>query len=112
MIHKHFIVAVTALAIGVTGLSTIPARADNDTAKIIAGVAALAIIGTAISRSSRNDSYGVSRQHSYGYQPRYGHRRHRGHQQRHRAHRKHNYGYYDGYGQYHRYDYGYGKQRR
>ena len=99
MTYKGFITTLMAAAIALTGATAKPARAD-DTAKIIAGVAALAIIGTAIARSKKNDDHRVTRHH---YQPprhnvqRHGYRhvqpRHHGH--RHWAQRGHHghYGY-------------------
>lgn len=54
MIHRKFIALITATSIAVTGLTIAPAHAGkNDTAKIIAGVAALALIGVAISESKK-----------------------------------------------------------
>ncbi len=54
MIHRKFIALVAATSIAVTGLTTAPAQAKDDTAKIIAGVAALALIGVAISQSNKS----------------------------------------------------------
>ncbi|MDW3118383.1 MAG: hypothetical protein R8G60_11815 [Roseovarius pacificus] len=49
MFHRQFIAAVLAAAVAVTGMTAAPARADNDAAKVIAGVAALAVLGAAMS---------------------------------------------------------------
>ncbi|MEQ9261138.1 MAG: hypothetical protein RIG84_18785 [Roseovarius sp.] len=88
-LHDHLIAGVAAGALGLAGLSATPASADNDTAKIIAGAAALAIVGAAIADSADNRRYrGVTRGHG-GYHPDRGHR-----------------GYYDR--GYHRGGYGYG----
>ncbi len=86
MIRTHFIAGITALAIGVAGLTAAPAQASDDTAKILTGVAALAILGTVIAKSGKNDrhDYALSRGHSPRY---YGHSKHRHH--RHKAHRGH-----------------------
>ena len=47
-IHRKFIALVLGLSIAVTGFSAAPARADEDVAKVLAGLAALAILGVAI----------------------------------------------------------------
>ena len=65
MPFRNFITSIMAAAVALTMLSS-PARADNDTAKIIAGAAALAIIGMAIADANYNDNYYVSR---HGYNP-------------------------------------------
>jgi hypothetical protein len=53
--HRKFIALVSGLAVAVslTAATTAPARADNDAAKVLAGIAALAIIGAAIDNSNR-----------------------------------------------------------
>ena len=98
MMHKHFIAGITALALGIAGLTAAPVQAGNETAKIITGVAALAIIGTAIANSRDHDRRAISRNrgyskqrysrqgYSYGYDNysrpnryRFGSRRYRGH---------------------------------
>ncbi|MEQ8896391.1 MAG: hypothetical protein RID23_04815 [Roseovarius sp.] len=66
MPFKRFITSIMAAAMALTVLSSAPARADNDTAKIIAGAAALAIIGLAIKDANDNDNYYVSR---HGHNP-------------------------------------------
>ncbi|HKK85131.1 MAG TPA: hypothetical protein VJ942_06370 [Roseovarius sp.] len=59
--HRKFITLVVASAMAVTGLSAAPARADaEDAAKIIAGVAALAILGAAIA-DAKDDKDHVAR---------------------------------------------------
>jgi len=52
--HRKFIALILASALATTGLSAAPARADGDTARIFAGLAALAIIGAALERSNRH----------------------------------------------------------
>ena len=73
MLFKGFTTTLAAIAIAFASFSATPAKADNDAAKIIAGVAALAIIGAAIA-DNRNDRRYVTRH--YGYKPHYGHQRH------------------------------------
>ncbi|WP_417677714.1 hypothetical protein [Pseudodonghicola sp.] len=53
--HRKFIALVSGLAVAValTAATTAPARADNDAAKVLAGIAALALIGAAIDSSNR-----------------------------------------------------------
>ena len=46
--HRKFIALIIATAIAVTGMSALPARADNDAARFLAGLAAIALIGAAI----------------------------------------------------------------
>ena len=55
MTYKSFIASIMAAAIALTTFSAAPARAGDDAAKIIAGVAALAIIGAAIADSKNDD---------------------------------------------------------
>ncbi len=54
--HRSFIALISALAlaVAVTGATAAPARAGDDTARILAGLVGLAIIGAAI-EDSRND---------------------------------------------------------
>ncbi|MBE1285286.1 MAG: hypothetical protein GJ676_18380 [Rhodobacteraceae bacterium] len=52
--HKKFIATILIAALAVTGFTATPARADEDVAKVLAGLAALAIIGAAIS-NDRDD---------------------------------------------------------
>lgn len=58
--HRKFIALIVSAAIAVTGISLVakPARAD-ETTRILAGIAALALIGAAI-RSSREASVQVT----------------------------------------------------
>lgn len=59
--HRKFITLIVASAMAVTGLSAAPARADaEDAAKVIAGVAALAILGAAIA-DAKDDKDRVTR---------------------------------------------------
>ncbi|WP_293574100.1 hypothetical protein [Phaeobacter sp.] len=46
--HRKFIALVVAAAIAITGFSTAPAKADEDVAKVLAGLAVLGIIGAII----------------------------------------------------------------
>lgn len=60
--HRYFIAAVVTCTVVITGAFAAPARADsNDLAKALAGIAALAIIGKAI--SDRKDNNHVT--HNY-----------------------------------------------
>lgn len=65
--HRKFIALIVSTAIAVTGLSlsAAPARAD-DTTRIIAGIAALALLGAAIHNNRRHDAPVVS-QHTPPY---------------------------------------------
>jgi len=58
-LHRKFIAFVLMASLAVTGFSAAPARADEDVAKVIAGLAALAIIGAAINknRHENNNNY-------------------------------------------------------
>ncbi|MEQ9257736.1 MAG: hypothetical protein RIG84_01420 [Roseovarius sp.] len=98
MFRKLFLVPVMAAAVAFTGFTAAPAKADN-TAEIITGIAALAIIGYAISEANDNRNYYVSRDRYYGYAPRRNYYRHHGHQ-------RHHYNAYRKYKQhhYHRHD--------
>jgi hypothetical protein len=59
--HRKFIKLIMAASLAVTGLSAAPARADaEDAAKVIAGVAALAILGAAIA-DAKDDKDRVTR---------------------------------------------------
>lgn len=67
--HRKFIALIITVAVAVTGL-TAPARADtDDIAKVLAGIAALAIIGKAI--SDHNDDDRTVTRHVYQTPPRY-----------------------------------------
>ncbi|MEQ8899205.1 MAG: hypothetical protein RID23_19150 [Roseovarius sp.] len=115
IIRKRLLAGVTASAVGIAGLAGLtaaPAHADNDTAKYIAGAAAVAIIGAAIADSG-NDRY-----HDQGYATRdryYGGHNRYTRQQRHTRHNRHGYqraynqGYRDGYTRSHN---GYGNSSR
>jgi hypothetical protein len=87
---RKLIALVAAAAIAATGFSA-PAQARDrgETAAIVAGVAALAIVGATLASDRNKKHHGhVSRSHNRGhhsYAPRhnrgqaYGHSRHRGH---------------------------------
>lgn len=98
--HRKFIALIIGAALTVTSLTAAPAQAQNrgETAAIIAGVAALAIVGAALAddrkrdRNRRNDYvarghgyqqpyYAPKRQHKQVYNP--GHNRHHYNQNRH-----------------------------
>jgi len=49
-LHRKFIAFVLAASIAITGFSAAPARADEDFAKIVAGLAVLGILGAAINK--------------------------------------------------------------
>lgn len=75
MTHRTFISLILASALAITGVSAAPARAgDDDIAKWIAGVAALAIIGAAIADNDRDKKQVVTRNRGYNYNKGHGHR--------------------------------------
>lgn len=76
--HRKFIALVLAAAVTITGFAAAPARADEDVAKVIFGLTALAILGAAIRDSRQNDPVVVS-QGDRGYDSRPHHHPHRGH---------------------------------
>ena len=86
MTHTRFISLIMAAALSLAVLAPQPARADSDTVKIIAGAAALTIIGIAIADAARDDRRYVTRHryHDHGYAPR--HNRYIRHAPRHRHH--------------------------
>ena len=56
--HRKFITLILAASMAVTGLSAAPARADaEDAAQVIAGVAAIAILGAAIAKSKDDNDH-------------------------------------------------------
>ena len=69
MKHSYFISAVMAMAIAVAGFTAAPARASNDTAVIIAGATALAIIGSKAAKSKKKQHGHVNRNYYYGHKP-------------------------------------------
>ena len=116
MIHKHFIAAVTALGLAISGISATTAQASDDTAKIITGAAALVIIGTAIAKHSKSKEYGYVASGHHGHKKSYyGHSHHKknyfgrsGHKKkyyRHSSHKRYK------YGKRHRHGYKYGHRR-
>ncbi len=66
--HRKFIAMICASALAVTAF-TAPARADDDVAKMIAGLAVLAIIGAAINDHNDNDTVVVQRRAQPYYPP-------------------------------------------
>lgn len=65
--HRKFIALILATALTITGLSAAPARADGDTARLFAGLAALALLGAAI--QSNRDKHPVT--HYYSSPPKH-----------------------------------------
>ena len=61
-LHRRFIAVVLAASVAVTGFTAAPARADEDFGKILAGLAAIAIIGAAIENSRDDNVHVVTRQ--------------------------------------------------
>jgi len=63
MTSKHFIATVLGLAMTVTGISALPAKAlsDDDLAKILFGATALVIIGSAVSNDKDDKPVPVAR---------------------------------------------------
>ncbi|MEO3417218.1 hypothetical protein AAFO92_21390 [Roseovarius sp. CAU 1744] len=94
MMYRKFIASILATAVAITGLTAAPARADNeDLLKILGGVAAIAIIGSAIKEARDDDK--VSRNYPYYYgQRKKAHRRH--HKHHHHSHRDRHHGAKDG----------------
>ena len=54
--HRKFIALILSLSIAVTGLAAAPARADDNIARALAGVALLGLLGAAIHESRRDDA--------------------------------------------------------
>ena len=81
--HRKFIALIVAASIAITGFSAAPARADEDVAKFIAGMALLGILGAAINDARKDDRH-VTRTytppHNHRHGPKYHtHNRHGGH---------------------------------
>lgn len=81
--HRSFIALISglALAVAITGASAAPARADDDAARILAGLVGLAIIGAAIEDGHRDNRTVVHQREvvvqqppRYVYQPQWGYR--------------------------------------
>lgn len=51
--HRKFIALILATGLAISGLAAAPARADGDTARLFAGLAALALIGVAIQKQHK-----------------------------------------------------------
>lgn len=107
IIRKRLMAGITASAVGIAGLaglSATPAHADNDTAKYIAGAAAVAIIGAAIA-DSNDDRYAPrysTRGRHYSGHNRYNRHHRATRHNRHGYQRAYNQGYRDGYTRSHR----------
>lgn len=89
--HRKFIAIVLGAALAVAGLSSAPVRAQDrgETAAIIAGVAALAIIGAAVANDRKKDrrkDY-VARGHGHNYQHQDRHYKYKRHAKQKRYHR-------------------------
>ncbi|MVO16452.1 hypothetical protein [Parasedimentitalea huanghaiensis] len=54
-LHRKFIAFVLATSIAITGFSAAPARADENVAKILTGLAVLGIIGVAINKDRKRN---------------------------------------------------------
>lgn len=75
--HRYFIAFVVIATVAITAVSAAPARAsDRDLARVLAGLAALAVIGKAIHDRNKNDrkdrvtqSYVAPRQHALNPRP-------------------------------------------
>ncbi|MFW8593678.1 hypothetical protein [Cribrihabitans neustonicus] len=68
--HRKFIALILAVSLAITGFSAAPARANEDVAKVLAGLALLGIIGAVIN-DRKDDHHSVSR--AYTAEPQYGH---------------------------------------
>lgn len=83
--HRKFIALIVAASIAITGFSAVPARADEDVAKFIAGMALLGIIGAAINDAKKDDrhvtrTYNPPHNHNHGHGPKHHtHNQHNGH---------------------------------
>jgi len=64
--HRKFIALILSAATAVATLSPAPARANEDIGKVLAGLAALAIIGAALN-DARDDTPPVVHRHRYPY---------------------------------------------
>lgn len=95
MMYRTFISTVLATAVAITGLTAAPARANNeDVLKVLGGIAAIAIIGAAISEAKDRDDK-VTRGYNYNYGKRHSNR-HRGHRHG-NGHYKHKHHGHNGY---------------
>ncbi|MFS4581818.1 hypothetical protein [Phaeobacter sp. C3_T13_0] len=61
--HRKFITLILAAAVAITGFSAVPARADEDVAKVLAGLAVLGIIGAIVKNNRDDDRVQVTRPH-------------------------------------------------
>ncbi|AHD02501.1 hypothetical protein [Leisingera methylohalidivorans] len=83
--HRKFIALIVAASIAITGFSAAPARADEDVAKFIAGMALLGILGAAINDARKDDDHTVTRTynpprgHGHGDHRHNSHKRYGGH---------------------------------
>lgn len=78
--HRKFIALILSLSLAITGISAAPARADEDVAKVLAGVALLGILGAAINDARHQDRYTApvtTPPHGHGY-PQHGAHPHHG----------------------------------
>jgi len=93
-----FISLILAASLAVTGMTAVPARADDqDVARALAAIAGIAIIGAVIhdkNKSKRRPApYVSSRSYGHGHKAHIGHRpspkAHHGHRAQKKAHRQH-----------------------
>lgn len=63
--HRKFIALVLGVSVAITGFSAAPARANDDVAKVLLGLAAIAAIGVAVDKHNdrKRDRHHVTRQH-------------------------------------------------
>jgi len=86
---KFLSAPVLAVSIALTGFTTTPVRADNDDfAKVVAGFAALAIIGAAISDSQNSKKKTVKKKVVKKKKPKAVVHHHRPHKPKHHAHNR------------------------
>ena len=100
MIYRKFIATILAASIAITGFTAAPARADSDDyVKVIAGIAALAVIGSVI--ADKDDDHKVSRKyyntHNYYGKPHYKKKHKKKYKKKHKhyskKHKKSHYGH-------------------
>ncbi|WP_406647864.1 hypothetical protein QEZ52_03005 [Aliisedimentitalea scapharcae] len=73
-LHRRFIAIVLAASVAVTGFTAAPARAGDDLGKILAGLAAIALIGVAVEKRRKDKAEVVTRNpvHVDPYKPKHG----------------------------------------
>lgn len=68
---QKLLASVLALSLAFTGFAAVPARADNDAAKLLAGIATVFIIGKAIQNKKDRDARATSNANNYTYNDRW-----------------------------------------